>query len=193
MFSYLIIGKLYKREGQIYNALSVSALLLLMFDPYLLWDVGFQLSYLAIIGIVAFQQPLNDLWKIKSFIGRKIWEMAAVSIAAQITTFPLCVYYFHQFPNYFILSNIIAIPLSTLILFNEVFILIVSPLPHLAVMTGRITEWMIALFNRMMQNISNWPHAVTTDLFANEASTRVLYFLIGIMMIKTFPIKRASH
>lgn len=91
-------GKNYFTQSSIYNSLAVSAFLLLCYDPYFLWDVGFQLGfYLALIGIVSLQQPLNRLLYCKMPWLEKIWSLFTVTLAAQISAFPICLYYFHQF------------------------------------------------------------------------------------------------
>jgi competence protein ComEC len=195
MFSYLIVGKLLGRNGQVYNALAVSALILLTIDPYILWDVGFQLSYTAILGIVILQKPVFGMLEIKQFLFRKIWELMSVTIAAQIMTLPLCLYYFHQFPNYFLLSNLVAIPLSTLILFGEVIVLLFSPLPFLAEKTGKIIEWLINVFHCLMKSISEWPGAVTVDIHFNAVALIFLYVSVAIIwwFVKNAPTMRSSH
>ena len=104
MFSCIAIGKNLKKDVSIFTSLAASALILLCFNPYYLWAVGFQLSYLAVIGIVVFQKPIYNCLYIKNKWIDKVWQLMAVSTAAQLLTFPLCIYYFHQFPNLFLLQ-----------------------------------------------------------------------------------------
>src|SRR5699024_10738712 len=105
MFSCFAIGKFFfQRQGESFNILAASAFLLLCFHPYLLFDVGFQLSYLAVAGILAFQKPISDLFWFRYSVMNYLWEMLAVSLSAQIFVFPLVLYYFHQFPTLFLLS-----------------------------------------------------------------------------------------
>ncbi|MEA3318280.1 MAG: ComEC/Rec2 family competence protein, partial [Bacteroidota bacterium] len=101
MFACFSFGNLFNRQTNIYNTLAVSAFIILAFNPYAIMDVGFQLSYIAVISIVFFQAKIYGLINISNYIGNKIWELLSVSIAAQIGTFPIAIYYFHQFPNYF--------------------------------------------------------------------------------------------
>ena len=84
-------------------------------------QVGFQLSYLAVLGIVYLQPKIYTLYKSNNWILEKTWAITAVSISAQIATFPLGMYYFHQFPNYFLLSNLFVIPLATFIIGLGIF------------------------------------------------------------------------
>ena len=101
MFSLIIISQSLHRQGSIYNTLAASAFCLLCFQPGILLEAGFQLSYLAVGGIVFFQPKIYKLWYIENKIGQYFWKMVSVGLAAQIMTFPLCIYYFHQFPLYF--------------------------------------------------------------------------------------------
>ena len=104
MFSLVAIGQNMRRDTNIFNTLSASAFILMLIDPLIILNLGFQLSYSAVLGIVLLQPPIYRIFTIKSKILDKIWTIIAVSIAAQIGTLPITLYYFHQFPNYFFLS-----------------------------------------------------------------------------------------
>ena len=123
MISFIIIGNSIGRQKNVYNTLAASAFLMLMIDPFLIYAAGFQLSYAAVLGIVSLQKPLNDLFYFKYSLPDRIWSITAVSIAAQIATLPVVMYYFHQFPLYGLLSNLIVIPLSSLIIYTGIFLL----------------------------------------------------------------------
>ncbi len=106
MFSFLGFGQLLGRRFFSLNALLVSGLILLMLDANTLFDIGFQLSFLALLGILFFFQPIANLWAVRNKWVDKLWQGTALGLAAQIGTIPVSLYYFHQFPNYFILTNI---------------------------------------------------------------------------------------
>lgn len=112
MFSLIIIGKSMKRQSHTFNTLAASAFLLLIFNPGMLYDLGFQLSYGAVFGIVTFQPYIKQMFVTTSKAKEYLWGMINVSLAAQLFVTPFSVFYFHQFPNYFLLANLIAIPLS---------------------------------------------------------------------------------
>lgn len=101
MISIIATAQGFNRYTNIYNSIAVSLFFLLLFNPYLLVDVGFQLSYLAVLGIIYFQPKIYRWIKLDNWLLNQLWLMSSVSIAAQLVTFPLSVYYFHQFPNYF--------------------------------------------------------------------------------------------
>ena len=106
MFSILTVGGIIGKTSNSINVLFFSAFLMIIFNPFIIYDLGFQLSYLAMIGILTLYKPISKLFYIQHKLLRKIWEGTAVGISAQLLTFPLTLYYFHQFPNYFVLTNI---------------------------------------------------------------------------------------
>lgn len=178
MFSFVALGKAFGKSSSIYNSLAASAFVLLCYNPYYLWDVGFQLSYLAVAGIVLFQRPLYNLFYIKPKWPDKIWELAAVSLAAQVLTFPVCIYYFHQFPTVFLLANLVAVPLSAIVLYAEMILLILSPIPILGMYMGRLTAWLLALMNNIIRWFNELPFAVWDQLHATVASTILMYGVV---------------
>ena len=123
MFSFIVIGAATSRPTNVYNTLCASAFLLILIDPLIITKVGFQLSYLAVIGIVYIQPKLYNKVHFKYWLPDKIWAITCVSCAAQLATFPLGLYYFHQFPNYFFISNLVVIPMATFILYGGMLLL----------------------------------------------------------------------
>lgn len=117
MFSLIMIAQLLQRRNAIFSSIALSALLILIRQPDLLFQVGFQLSYSAVVAIVSLYDIFNSCFKPKMPLAQWTWSMFSVSLAAQLGTFPWVIYYFHQFPTYFWLSNIVAIPAAGIILF----------------------------------------------------------------------------
>ena len=175
MFTCIITGKIFFKQASIYNSLATSSFLLLCFDPWLLWDVGFQLSYLAVIGIVWLQRPIFNLWYIRNKYGQKIWELSAICIAAQVLTLPICIYYFHQVPTTFLLSNLICVPLSTVILFAEIGVLIFSFSNYLSALAGKFTYVLTWLMNLVINACNNIPFALINGICLSATSTALLY------------------
>lgn len=126
MFTFLALGTAFQRNTSIYNTLIVSALFLMFIKPTYLFEVGFQLSYAAVFGIVWMQPRFMKLIPVKTKVGQWFWGIVTVSLAAQIATFPLGLYYFHQFPSLFLVSNILVIPLVTLLMYLGIACLILS-------------------------------------------------------------------
>lgn len=175
VFTCIAIGNGFGKKSSVYNSLAASAFLLLCYDPYFLWDVGFQLSYFAVISIVVFQKPIYNWFYIENKWLHKLWEMISVTLAAQILTFPVCIYYFHQFPVLFLITNLIVIPLSTVILFAEIFLIALAWIPYVGDWLGKATQWMIWLMNKFILWINDLPFSVIDQLPATALSTWLLY------------------
>ena len=106
MFTFIVCAESFSRKTNIYNTLAASAFFLLCINPYWLWDVGFQLSYAAVLSIVIFQRPIYNIFYCKNKLLDHVWKLNAVTLAAQLLTTPLSIYHFHQFPCYFFLTNL---------------------------------------------------------------------------------------
>lgn len=188
MFTFIIIGENIGRKSNMYNSLAASAFLLLLINPFNLWDVGFQLSYTAVLSIVIFQKYINRWLYFQNPIIKKIWSLNAVSLAAQILTLPIVVYHFHQFPNLFLITNIVAVPLSGLILYAELFLLVVSINTTIATFIGNTVSWFIQLMNSFIERADSLPFAVWPSLQISILQTGVLY--ISILAITWCLIKK---
>ena len=180
MFSFAAIARAWNYPMNIYNILAASAFCLLMVDPFTIASVGFQLSYLAVLGIVSLQPTLYRLWEPSSRILDEIWKVAAVSIAAQLTTLFLSLYYFHQFPNYFLLTNLIVIPASFLVLLGGIAILSVSFFDLLAEALGFCIHWIIKIVNTLVFGIEQIPFSVISDI-----QITTIQCLTGLFVIAT--------
>lgn len=175
MFSFIAVGKTYFKEASIYNSLAASAFVLLCYNPYYLWAVGFQLSYLAVLGIVIFQKPIYNTFYIKNKWLDKTWQLVSVSTAAQLLTFPVCIYYFHQFPNLFLISNLIAVPLSAIILYTEIILIAFSWIPFVGTWLGKLVTGLVWVMNKIILWINDLPFAVWDKIPATVLSTWLMY------------------
>ena len=164
MFTCIVLGDSFARKSSIYNTLALSALLLLCINPYWLWDVGFQLSYAAVLSIVIFMQPIYHWFYIKNKTLDFIWKLNAVTIAAQILTVPIGIYHFHQFPLNFLLTNFLAVPLSSFILLDEILLCIISFIPSLAAIIGKFISWLIWIMNSYIERIEMLPFSLWDGL-----------------------------
>ncbi len=182
MFSFFVIAKEFNKSRSIYNTIALAALCMLAYDPYLLYNVGFQLSFLAVIGIIHFQQRIYRLWIIDNKLGNWIWILVSVGIAAQLGTLPISLYYFHQFPSYFMLSGIIVVPAAGLILGLGIALFFFSAFPvmatTLAMIIGKILYWSVWLMNSLIFGLQNLPFAKIEGLWIGLLSVFLLYLLI---------------
>ena len=178
MFTFIAVGKNLSRQSSIYNSLAGSAFVMLCYNPYFLWDVGFQLSYLAVVGIIVFQKSIYSWLYLKNKLLNEIWKLMAISLAAQVLTFPICIYYFHQFPNLFLITNIVAVPLSSVILFAEIGLVSLSWIPFICIYLGKLVGWMVWLMNSIIRLVSEISFAVWDNIPASIVSTWLLYAFV---------------
>lgn len=165
MFSFIAIARPFGRRTSIYNTLAASAFILLIYDPYLIMSVGFQLSYLAVVGIVVIHRPLYQLWEPQAGVVDWVWNISCVSIAAQLATFALGLLYFHQFPVYFLFSNLFVIPGAIVVLVLSLFVLATSFLPGLSALLGKVLAWMIQLVNYGVFGVENLPNSLIENIY----------------------------
>lgn len=178
MFTFIVLGEAQKRKSSIYNNLALSAFLILLYDPFSLWDVGFQLSYSAVLSIAVFAKPITKMLYIKNKWLSNFWQLNAVTISAQILTYPIVVYHFHQFPNLFLITNLIAVPLSSIILYGLLLLLAVSWLPAAAGIVGKISQWLIWLMNAFIEKVDTLPFALTDGILFSIPQAIILFILI---------------
>jgi competence protein ComEC len=179
MFSCIATGKLLSRKLTVYNSLAASAFLLLSYNPFWLWDAGFQLSYAAVLSIIIYQKQVVNLLPLKNKILVGLWKTCAISISAQILTTPVSVYSFHQFPVLFLISNFIAIPLSSTILLIEIALCLVSFIPPLATALGSVTSGLIYLMNISIEYIDRLPYANWHGMQVSEWQCALMYLYIA--------------
>jgi len=178
MFSFLAIGNHLRRSGSIYHTLLVSMLLILLCEPYFLFDVGFQLSYLALFFIVWLQPLLKQIWTPKNKIQITIWNALTVSFAAQIGTLPLCLYYFHQFPGLFFVTNIIIIPILSFIMIAGIIVMILAIFMSPPAIIIEIFEKSIYLLNKTIHIVASFEWFVIRDISFNFYYLLTFYIFI---------------
>jgi competence protein ComEC len=183
MFSIIQTGQGLKRPPDMYNTISLSAFCLLLINPFLLVDVGFQLSYLAITGIVFFQPRIYRLAQIKNSFIDRVWQLFTVSAAAQLVTAPLTIFYFHYFPVYFWLTNLFVIVLTGLILYMAVFQIIIFSLHLPYFLSGEILNFFLWLLNRMTSKVQCLPYSLIENINISLFETLLCYVIIISMTI----------
>lgn len=178
MISMVIIGKTYARYINLLNILAVSAFALLLYNPLLITDVGFQLSYLAVAGLVVLQPVVYKWVAFKNKWADKIWMACSVSIAAQVITFPLSALYFHQFPVYFLLTNLLIIIPTSVIMYSGVAYLALSWVPLLSTLLARLLEYTILFMNKALAIIEYAPFASIGKIWLTVPEYLLLYLII---------------
>jgi competence protein ComEC len=179
MFTCLVIGNQLPQPSSVYNSLAASAFLLLCYDPWLCWDVGFQLSYAAVLSILIFMKPVYNTIYIHNKYFDQGWKLITITIAAQILTLPVSIYHFHQFPNLFLITNLLAVPLSGIILIGEIILCVVSFIPFAAKAIGWLLTWLISLLNSFIEVINRVPYNTTNGIQLNLPQAILLYIVIA--------------
>lgn len=179
MFSLVALSEASVRETNIYNSLGLAAFILLCFDPYLIYSVGFQLSFAAVIGIVYLQPKLYRMIEFRFFLLDKAWSITCVSIAAQLATFPLTAYYFHQFPTYFLVSNLIVIPASFLMLTSGLVMLIVAPVSStIGVFIGVALQKFMWGINELISLVHILPNSLIEWIYLDFEGLVLIYAIV---------------
>ncbi len=190
MLTLIIIGQTFYKEGNSINTLCISAFILLLFNPYLIIDVGFLLSHLAVFGILYAYPIINPLFYFENKFLQLMWSSTVMSITATIFTLPVTLYYFHQFPIWFAFSNLVIIPLSMVVLFSSLALIIVSKISWLAMVLTFITNYAAQLmlwFAKLTDNdaygfIDNIRFSGIDVLFMSL----VIVFLFIVIISKSF-------
>ncbi len=184
MFSLFVVGKFLNRSAVTYNIIFASAFILLFINPLDILSVGFQLSYSAVLAIVTFQPHINKIFSFKQVLPDKIWDLTSVSIAAQLGTMPISIYYFHQFPNYFFITNIFVIPLASIILYLAVALLVLHyTLTFVATFFAYTLKLSLKILLTIVGLINQIPYSTTTDIYISASQNIILYVvIIGLLL-----------
>lgn len=183
MFSLITVAMVSGRQHNIYNTLAIAAFALLWYNPYFLLEVGFQLSFLALLGIVYLQPRFYRLLEFDNRILDKGWALFNASLAAQLATFPLGLYYFHQFPVYFWLANLLVVPAATFVLYSGVAALFFSWVPLLSTVLFYIhfgITWGMNEFNLLVHQL---PQAVINGIDISQSQAWLLYGLMLFLIL----------
>jgi competence protein ComEC len=178
MFTFILSGTVLDRNASTYNILAGSALFLLVVNPFLITEVGFQLSFCAVLGIVSFHRIFYNIWQPNNFLLNQAWNISCVSLAAQLATFPLGILYFHQFPNYFLLSNLIVIPMSSIILYSGVAFILFHQVPYLSDALAWLLDMALLFINAIVHYFEDLPGAVMQGLSISTVETFSIYAII---------------
>lgn len=195
MFTILGLAQLLQRESFSFNSLFLSAFIILLFAPHQLFNVGFQLSYAAMAGIFLFYQPFSQVMQSKNFLGKHITELIAVSLAAQLGTLPFTLYYFNSFPLYFLIANLVIVPLATLIMYTGIIFLALLPIGSVVTHAAQLLSSLITWLNKIVIWIEQLPYASLKGFYPNLFQTIILAgtiltlaYIIYYRNLKFFPL-----
>ncbi len=179
LFSFISIGNYFNQPRAIYNALAISAFLILLVKPNAIFDIGFQLSYGAVLSIVLFQPFYKKFYFSENKIVIYFTDIVLVSLAAQIGVLPLSLYYFNQLPLLFLLANLVIIPLSTAVLIGGIITLFFNfVLPDVSILLGKLLHFIIHLMNDYIHWIAQFKSGIITNISFSSWLTFSMYLII---------------
>ncbi len=180
MISFVIVGQAWNKQGQTFNLLCASAFFLLAINPQLLFDIGFQLSFLAVAGIVLCNPLVENLYVPRLRITKHIWQLTSVSLTAQAATLPLTLFYFRQFPLYFLPANLLLIPLSTIAMYAGIAFLCFAPIPFLGDGLSWLANQLFWLLNEAVLRTEQLPAAsINTSVWSIAELVLLIIIIVG--------------
>lgn len=182
MFSCFLLAGTLNRKPSAFNTLALSAFCLLLWNPFLLFDVGFQLSYAAVVGILLVLPLITELFPVSGKVASYFRDMAGISIAAQVFTFPLAIYYFHQFPVYFLFSNLAIVPVAVLSVYCGVLMLAVAQIPLVVDIVAYILKNLLIFQEFLVSIFSSLPAPVIMGSFS-FAEMILVFFLVFLLIV----------
>ena len=183
MVSFVIIGDLIRRKGFALNSIAASAFILLCVNPYNLFEIGFQLSYAAVIGIVVLHKPIYHLFYLKNKLLDKIWDLTALALSAQLATIPFTLFYFKQFTTYFWLSNLFMTPISFLVVMGGMALLMVSWIPYVNVAFGFLVWGMVYVMNTLVSWVDGLPFSIVKGLYVSQFEFALLLLAFVLLLL----------
>jgi ComEC/Rec2-related protein len=165
VFSVLQLGDLIQKPKFPLNSLFLATLILFFLDAEIVYDVGYQLSFAAVYGILSFQKPISGFWNPAGKWKRKIRDDISLTLAATLATCPIILFYFHQFPVYFLAANLLAVPLSNFLIYMGIGLISLSWIPVVKTLAGLLVHGTILLLNGFILGISRLPFSVIENLF----------------------------
>ncbi len=183
MFTIIAFGDIQDKKSNTLNMLFASAFLMLSVNPSFLMDVGFQLSFLAVLSLILFYQPIYEKIIITNKLLDLVWQLIAVTLAAQILTFPVCLYYFHQFPLLFLITNLVAVPLTTLVLYLEIVMVSLSFNEGIASFLGKLINEIILKINAFVFYLSHLKFSVWSGIHISLIQMFLLYALLTLIVL----------
>lgn len=183
MITLPIIARSMSRVPDMINVIAASLMLMVALEPMVLHDIGFRLSYMAVTGLVILYKPIYDLYVTSAWLPDKIWSLMAVSIAAQVATLPVTLYVFHQFPNYFLLTNLVVVPLSSIIIYTGIVLMAMGTIPVVAGVIATSLSYMIRCLNHAIAFIEGLPWSTASGIYISAFASLLLCLAIILLLM----------
>ena len=191
MLTVFCASEIFGRKSDSFHSLYIAAFFILLINPFSLFDIGFQLSFLSVLSILYLLPKVSALLKIENKYLRNIWQMFVLSIVAQLATSPLCVYYFGTFPTYFFITNLLIVPLVTLITYaiggiglTKLLSMIVPYLSsYFYYLPVKILQGLVGLMTTIIRFFESLPLALIDNIEISFADMLLIYTLITGLII----------
>ncbi len=190
MISFVVIGEMINRKGFIINSLAASAFILLCVNPNNLFEIGFLLSYAAVVGIVVLQHPLYNLLYVKNKLLDRAWQITTVALAAQVATIPFTLFYFNQFTTYFWLSNLFMTSISFIVVISGMVLLLVSWIPYVSTFVGYLVWGSVYVMNWVVEQVERLPFSIIKGLYVSEFEFAMLLLAFVLLLLMVSMRKR---
>ena len=193
MFSLLSFARLGNMRGITLNTVCLAAFLMLAWEPFYLYDISFQLSYLAVVAIVLIVPWLNRIVVVKNRVLNYLWQLTAVSIAAQIGTLPVILYNFSSLPLYSLLFNVPVVMLAYTVLVSAIVMLGLFFFPPLQQLVALLAVWQVKALNAITRFVETLPFASLDDWAFHEVDVVVCYLLLALFLLHSLRWVRVRH
>ena len=190
MISFVIIGEMIHRKGFVLNSIAASAFILLCLNPNNLFEIGFLLSYSAVVGIVVLQKPIYNLLYFNNMVFDKAWEITTVALAAQMATIPYTLFYFNQFTSYFWLSNLFMTPIAFVVVITGMVLLLVAWIPYLNIFVGRLVWGAVFVMNWIVAKIESLPFSIIKGVYVSDLEFAFLILAFVLLLLAVSMQKR---
>ena len=183
MFSIFSFVKIINRRSSNLNNLSISFLLLILINPLWLFHLSFQLSYLAVLSIMLVQPKLSRYYRPQFYIDTLFWDIFTVSIAAQLGVLPLSIYYFHQFPGLFFITNLVVLPVISILLGGGILLVLLSALNLSTDTFEQAYNFLIKSLNGFINWVANQEVFVFRDIYYTLENTLTVYLFLSSLIL----------
>jgi|GEM_PF-3671895 len=188
MVSIVLIGKILHKNPQHMNSLFATAFIMLLYNPFYIADIGFCLSFLAIVGIILVSSLEIEQTGFKKYL----LNATAISTGAQITTLPYAVFLFQQFPVYFLIANLILVPLTTIMMIGALAFVCCHQIPYLSIVFVPVLTWMCDFLFYILHLLNQLPFHLLTHLYITTWDVLLMYLLFTCIIVALATKKKKS-
>ncbi len=190
MFTFLQAGQILKRPVNSVNSVLASAYIIIIIRPSVIFDAGFLLSYSAVIAIIMFYRDLYSKLRFSNRLVDYIWQSVAITVIAQMGTLPLTIMLFNRFPTWFVLSNILIVPVSSLVIITGCLLPLTFPIRFLSGYVARILDFLTGLTQLFTEKASSLPFSTIESI--GMLTAECILLMVTIFLFTSALLKKRS-